>query len=315
MSTNRSILPALAVTLIVGVAASGCSSGARDRGGEPALGQIRAVSGPMDPALPLDGYALSRKDYLTIQRAAWQAVSRCVSRFGITYTAPQPSTVGLPPMFGDNGLRYGLLDADAAAKRGYRYAGASASGGKDTKAEDQDKGDKGKGSHWDPSPTELLIVRGAGTGQKAPIDSTGKPLPTGGCLAEATTLTEAGVKDPGHPDLALTLARDTYERSFRDSRTVAAEKRWSACMKAAGFSFDTSRDANNHSWPNPVGAPEKATAKADVRCKISTNLVGTWWAVETAYQRRAIEENAPALQQVKEFNENQVRNAARILGA
>ncbi len=307
MSTSRLRFAALAVTLFVGVTASGCDSGGEGGGKEPALGQIPVVSGPVNPALPLDGYSLDQKAYLTVQRAAWQAISRCVSRFGITYTAPPPVAGDLPPMSGDNRLRYGLIDLNAAQARGYRSsAGSSPDSGKNS--------DSGKSSRWDPSPTELLIVRGAGTGQTPPRDSAGAALPTGGCLAEATALTQQGAKDSGNGDLALTLAKDTYERSFRDSRTVAAEESWSSCMKKAGFSFATSRDANNHRWPDPVGAEEKAAAVADVKCKISTNLVGIWWAVETAYQRRALEENAPALKQVKDFNDNQVRNAARILG-
>jgi hypothetical protein len=303
VSTDRSTLGVFAVTLILGVAASGCAAGGGDKGNEPALGQIAVVTGPVNPALPLDGYALNKRDYLVIQRAAWQAINRCVSRFGVTYTAQPPSAEGMPPMSGDNGGRYGLMDKNSAAVRGYRFAGAANS----------PEGDKG--GRWNPSPTEVLIVRGAGTGAgtKAPVDAGGKPLPAGGCLAEATALTETGTNDPGKGDVALKLAKDTYERSFRDSRTVAAEAHWSSCMKKAGFSFATSRDANNYRWPNPVGPEEKAAAKADVECKISTNLVGIWWAVETAHQKKSLEDDAATLKQVKDFNDNQVKNAARIL--
>jgi hypothetical protein len=266
--------------------------------------QLRVVNSAPQLTLPLDAYSLNKHDYLLIQKAAWKAIGDCAARFGVAYSAAEPSGVGLPPLSGENGRRYFITSLDEAASHGYRY-GPGVQG--------SSTGNGGKGGSWTPTATELLIIRGAPAGQRPPLDSAGMALPPGGCSAEGNTKVFGNAQSLDSEGLPGTLANDSWNRSSRDSRVVAAESRWSACMGQQGYSFATSRDANNFAWPNPVGAAERATATADVKCKFLSNLIGIWWSVEIAYQRRSLDVNAVALKKVQDFNASQVKAATSAL--
>ena len=77
----------------------------------------------------------------------------------------------------------------------------------------------------------------------------------------------------------------------------AATRQWSACMAAAGYRYagplDPPKDARFQDARTPL---EISTAEADVACKQRTNLVGVWFAEESARQRSLIEANRPALE-------------------
>ncbi|MEU8927777.1 hypothetical protein AB0D10_43900 [Kitasatospora sp. NPDC048545] len=51
----------------------------------------------------------------------------------------------------------------------------------------------------------------------------------------------------------------------------------------------------------------------DVACKLSTNLVGISWAVQSAYDTQYIEGHGPALDDYRRTVEDRVRAAERIL--
>jgi hypothetical protein len=84
-------------------------------------------------------------------------------------------------------------------------------------------------------------------------------------------------------------------------------------MATRGYRYAEVMDPNNQAWPEPPGDTEIATATADVGCKIETNLVGVWSAVEAAYQRRIIEQNPEHFAGTQRFLETVDRNAARVL--
>ncbi|WP_318205794.1 hypothetical protein [Streptomyces sp. SCL15-4] len=48
-----------------------------------------------------------------------------------------------------------------------------------------------------------------------------------------------------------------------------------------------------------ASARERAVATADARCKAQVNPVGTWNAVEVAYQRQTVDQNADELARVR----------------
>jgi hypothetical protein len=63
---------------------------------------------------------------------------------------------------------------------------------------------------------------------------------------------------------------------------------------------------------DPVpSADEIAQAEADVACKVATNLVGVWFAVESRYQNIAIAANASRLRTVRSERDAE---ASRITG-
>lgn len=82
-----------------------------------------------------------------------------------------------------------------------------------------------------------------------------------------------------------------------DSRFVAAQDEWAACMKAQGFDLASVQDALSTWDPARTAASptEVATAVADIDCKLETNFIGIALAVQTAYDLRYIDANRPAL--------------------
>jgi hypothetical protein len=88
-------------------------------------------------------------------------------------------------------------------------------------------------------------------------------------------------------------------------------------MRRAGFSYRTPWDANDDPrwWVDQDTAsdPEIATATADVGCREDANLVGLWYAVETAHQTRLIEENSEQLRALEQYLAVYRRNVAEVV--
>lgn len=253
--------------------------------------------------LPLDSYEYDFEDDFVVERAVWLLTSRCVARFGGEYTITEESLLaGIPPLDSVNERRYGLLDAQSAASHGYNVPdlGSDAPDGSDT--------------GWDPSETELLLVRGAEAGATVPLDIDGSPLPEGGCLGESNRLVEAGAPPrPANMELLNELTGESYQRSESDSRVRDAMSGWSDCMRRAGYDYRSIWEPNDRDWPEPAGDEEIAAAVADVECKQEVNLVGIWLAVETAYQNQLIEQHAEELAALRAYRDAEKENAARIL--
>lgn len=297
MSKKRACSAAFAVWATLSVVS--CTSGTDSAGGEPPVAAPPIIRTAAEIVLPLDAYQQSLRDYTRTQRAAWLLTRDCVRRFGGDYTLPESAVLSSLPRFeNQNDRRYGIFDSAQAASQGYRVP---ETGG----AEDQRR--------WNPSPTELLLVRGAADGQ-APTDAGGKVLPEGGCSGEATRALEEGAPPPANDKLGAELSVQTHKRSETDSRVRQVMGRWSECMSRVGHSYRSVWEPNDRTWPAAVGDAEISTATADVACKQETNLVGVWFAVESAYQTRLIEQNAEPLAVVKAHVEAQTRNAARVVG-
>jgi hypothetical protein len=82
----------------------------------------------------------------------------------------------------------------------------------------------------------------------------------------------------------------TFEVSKLDSRVRAGVAAWSSCMGRSGYWYaDPLAAAADPGFADGLSRAEIDVALADIRCKARTNLIGIWFAVEAAYQRRAIE--------------------------
>lgn len=271
---------------------------------EPELGPLPTVRSPADVVLPLDAHRLSQREYISVQRASWRLTRDCVRRFGGEYTLPEAAvTNNLPNFEHDNDRRYGLFDPESAATRGYNVP------------PDQLPKQIDRSITWNPTDTEKLLVRGVPEGSaNVPKDVAGNPLPGGGCQGEADRELADGVTRPADEHLANQLSVETHRRAETDSRVRDVVAKWSECMKRAGYSYRTIWEPNDKKWPEPAGAEEIATAKADVACKLETNLVAIWYQVETAYQKRTIEQRAQELTLTQDYARTMARNAARIVG-
>lgn len=300
-------VPLLGILLVIGIASTACTPGGESEQEEPAIGNVQVVTDASQIALPLDAYLLATDDYVTVQRAAWQMVSDCVERFGGAYSMSEEAfiaSLGIADLGTSNQRRYGLLDPDSASQYGYNLP-----------PDQQPPATDDKASGWNPSDTELLLVRGAesGVSSEMPTDLNGDPLPEDGCQGEATREGSAGMDPPPNLQLPNELSLESHDRSQNDSRVRDAIGEWSQCMSESGYAYESIWDANDFEWADPVQAEEIATATADVACKLDTNLAGIWSTVETAYQERMVDDHIEELEAIGEFNRAVAARAADII--
>jgi hypothetical protein len=290
---------------------AGCGLGSDSHGAEaePELGPIRVIADTDEIVLPIDAYIEDRKQRVLIKRAAWTLVKKCTERFAIEYTLPLDLLLrGTVEDRLKNGRRYGVSDLQSVSKYGYNEP-----------PETRPVVSNDNGSGWNPSETEMLILRGPTGGAASPKDVNGNPLAEGGCEVEADRkLAEAeGNSAPAAPDLSLPgrLSIESFKLAERDSRVQAAMKGWSDCMARSGFKYKSIWDPHDTAWPDGPSSAEIATAKADVECKKQVNLLGIWYATESAYQKQKIDANIEAMNAITKYQQVTSRNAARIVGS
>lgn len=267
----------LLILSIAGCAPSG-KAGAGRRA-EPPISSVPTVVASTDLRLPLDRYLPSVAELKGQSSAQRTLVRKCMQRFGIDLAAPDPpAAVGLRSW---TERRYGLTDVTSAAAHGYglgeRDPGAQPGGGR-------------------PRASDLTALgRAVLTGEGA-TNADGQRIPEGGCAGEVQRLVAAAGRN--HPDEALVqrLSLQSFEASQIDLRVREVFARWAECMRAAGYHYSSPLDPPADPRFRKRGSLEEiATAKTDVSCKRLTNLVGVWFAVESAYQRKFIGENRAAL--------------------
>jgi hypothetical protein len=88
-------------------------------------------------------------------------------------------------------------------------------------------------------------------------------------------------------------------------------------MKERGYSYSSPMVAvedKRFTKSATASAEEIRVAQADVACKRENNVIGVWYAVEVAYQERAIEKNEQLLNTLKE-RKSSILKAAAAAGA
>ncbi|MEU5697757.1 hypothetical protein ACFFS2_18725 [Streptomyces aurantiacus] len=246
---------------------------------------------PSTLSLPLDAYRSTKAEQQTIHDGYSRLMVDCMKRYGFDYS-PSRSTGYLEQR---NTRRYGITDSTHAAQRGYHPASSVV--------------EKRRSAAAKPAMSASAQSVASGKGQSK---RNGRTVPVGGCNGEARRTLLQGLRQAPRLDLVDELALQSYDRSLRHSKVVAAISAWSACMAKSGYNYRTPSDANNDRVFNTdePTAQETATAVADVACKKQTNLVGIWSTVDIAYQKRLIEQNAQALDLVKRALTTEVKNAA-----
>ena len=297
---------ALVIGLVIGLGA--CSTSNRsDASPEPADGDPTSTGLPVvtkvpqlvasvDLRLPLDDYIPSINEVQRIGLARRELIGQCMQRLGVDIAIPKPVTGVGPRTWTER--RYGITDAAEAAVLGYGL------------------GKRDPSAHRDPtdgpklSPRALAVLTGEGAA--LPI---GLQVPAGGCSGDAErTLQGPDGDQVSDWYLAQRLSQESFERSRRDPRVLAAFQRWSECMRDQGHDYDEPlAPFSDRSLQN--GATRKAidTAVDDVECKRRTNLVGVWYAVESAHQDVLIEDNRAALATLAEANAATSAVVARVL--
>lgn len=286
-SSVVALVPVLLVSALVGCAVGRPSSSSSDVG-EPPLGQLLIVTDPRTLVLPLDSYQVSPANLPLSTKVERILTQRCLQRFGLSYTLPTlPNTQSL-------GRRYGLWDTAAAKTWGYHVP-------PDPPEDD---------INADPPAQVVTVLTGRGRSSYA-----GQTIPEGGCVGEARRKLAEGLPQVNNEFLGYQLANDSINRTENDSRARKVFDDWSTCMKLAGFDYSEPRKAIND--------PEFGTAKptdheilvavADTKCKQATGLINLMATLETAYQKRTLEQSAEALRAMKEYLEGREKNAATLL--
>jgi hypothetical protein len=290
----------------IAMAAAGCSGSPHgERRDQGAPQRVPELLRSADLRLPLEDYFPTVAETQRLARADRALLRQCMREFGIDFAAPDPPSLMGPRTWMER--RYGLTDPTQAT-RGYwpqtRAAVARAGAARATTAAEA-------GQHR--VPAEGLAEGDALTGTGARTIN-GRPVPAGGCAADARRRLAAHDPPGADPSLAQRLLSDTYFGSQRDARVRAATGEWSTCMAAAGYRYagplDPPKDAR---FQLPTAGPaEIEIAMADVACKQRTNLVGIWFTVEAAAQSPLIEANRAGLQLARTAFQAQLAVAAGV---
>jgi len=287
----------LAGFIVAALALSGCASRVTgsDGAGPAPTGPVPVLLDSVHLRLPVQDYQLTDAQATLVSRGRMLLVERCMHRFGVNYTAPQTAPGGYGPRSLTD-RRYGITDAALAARYGYRLG-------------DRDPALQKRPPARSLEPDAQTVLTGEGRSRIH-----GMAVPDGGCIGEADQHL-ARLAPPGaDPWLGNRLQLESFQVSVRDQRVQDVFRAWSACMRRAGYEYASPRTVAGD--PQFVGSRpgqhEIAVARADVRCKASTNVIGIWFTVESAYQSGWIRQHAVAMRSCRDALAAQVR-AARAL--
>ncbi len=233
---------------------------------------------------------------LVLNNAFHLKVAQCMKEQGFTFLEPAPK-LEVPeraPVLFDGYI--GVLDADYAKSYGYQL-NPSSIGFTDAPARDSEEY---------PSREYELALKEAGNG---------------GCNGEAERLIEQN--RPSEDESTALLGRiyqESLDATYADKRYKKVVKKWSSCMREAGFDYATPLKAFSafdgfaltDAEPNP-SAEEVNTAVRDVECKRSSRLADVFRDVFWNKQFAMAKENRPTLKVLDEVNDQLLRNAQAII--
>lgn len=178
---------------------------------EPPIGSISTNVDPSTLTLPFDAYYLDDKQARLQAKAQDILAATCLMRYGLTWEVVDYADVPISP---PHEREFGLADLGEARVRGYQ-----------PNLPDVKK--------LQPEPTrdpvaEMVML---GRGEKTVA---GKPVPVGGCAAEASRILFEGVKVDAAAAVDAAPGQ-AYSAAEADSRVQAAFSQWSACMRGKGL--------------------------------------------------------------------------------
>ncbi|MFD9424583.1 MULTISPECIES: hypothetical protein [unclassified Streptomyces] len=311
---DRARLPLRAATTLAaaGILAAACS--APGAGPPPAkaprIGATPQMTGMQGKQLPIEPYLLDTDQNNTIQHARQVLVSRCMKRFGFDFAFPVPVRDDRTPNT-QSEQRY-ISDPEVAERFGYHnprpQQKAPAEPPLSAAGNAVLVGEREPGQPGSPSPAKSSAP---------PAVHRGMPIPEGGCFGEVDRELISKNVIIQESDLVIRINIGNMQRSLRDKRVLSAFRKWSACMKKQGYDYATPMDAEaDPRWTRSTAPTpgEITTALADVDCMRSTNVVGVWFAVESAYEKVEIDKNAAELAEVAKNIGISLRYAATVNG-
>ncbi|MFD4138961.1 hypothetical protein [Streptomyces sp. NPDC058572] len=316
VSALRRLAPA--VLMLLTVPLGGCGGGGGDGAThrEPVVTSTPTVLRTQDLRFPLSAYDRSEADQEQLGLAQQMLISRCMARYGFTFRAP--SGLGGAPHGQAGARRYGVSDAQTAARYGYAPPPRPRAAGRPpSQPELSESGTLALHGAADLRPEDVPKSQQEAERRTGDVKVNGRAIPIGGCLRESYLKLYAPTPDSVDLLFVFELTAEAETRSREDSRVRAAFGTWAACMKESGFSV-----SNPAEVPEQLGLDEAelsspravTAAKADVACKQRVNLVGVTYAVESAYQRQLIDEHAETLELVRKQGDERLRLAASLVG-
>ncbi|GLW09168.1 hypothetical protein Misp01_42970 [Microtetraspora sp. NBRC 13810] len=240
--------------------------------------------------VPFDDYSLSRLDIHTVEHAEDLLTRTCMRGLGLDWeTLPPPAEQDTDPL---NRRRYGLIEPELARRYGYHLP---------PPAPDQ----RARAEVWRRREALSPAVRHAAYGADG----------QGGCRARARARLAEGLPDIDRQRLNGHIG-ETFRASQRDPVVVAVFGRWSACMRARGFTYGVPFDASaDPAWARSGRASprEIAVAEADVGCKRQVGLVALWSAAEQRIQRAAVAAHPEDFRLFLRAREAELRNARQVI--
>ena len=311
---RRVVFAGAAVIIAGGVTAGALSGGQASRAATlspagPALGAVPVVNSQAMISYPLDSYGPTDAEMSLIMQARHIFEIRCMQSLGFhgTNFADLLSTD-----FNETakGQFITFLSPASAARYGYHSP--------------QDVAAPAAAAA--PSRSARLIAEE--NLQAAVVDGhvktvNGHAVPAGGCRGEGLRLLEAGTSGSLAIDPRYLIAQSQVQ-AIEDPRMVQTIARWSSCMKASGYSYNSpfAAESATAGAPQPDGyfhtsptALERRTASADATCRAKVNLTGIWVAVESAYQNQRIAGNRAKLDQARKVIRIWLRNARAAVAA
>ncbi|MGY0487264.1 hypothetical protein [Streptomyces sp. WG-D5] len=297
------------------LAVTGCdsSSGSDGSGGATGSGAPRTAAVPKlasttDKSLPVEAYMYTKDQTDQLNNAVVTLRQDCMKDFGFPYQDQKAQGMYQPKSITQ--FRYGMTDADEVAVHGYKPAGS------------EKKVVKPAPLKLSPAATTALTgtedanVKPGSTEAKGGQDINGKKVPAGGCIGQANRkLGATSAQGFGDAPVVVKVNTDSWAKSYNDKRVRAVFTKWSACMKEKGYTYaDPMKASDDPQWQKTTTATprEQQVASADVACKRKYNVLGVWYAVDVAYQKQMIEQNAEALDDVKKRMDKQLKLAADL---
>ncbi|MEU6406007.1 hypothetical protein [Streptomyces sp. NPDC046985] len=273
--------------------------------------------------LPLETYMSSYADQVVVEQAADDLQQSCMKDYGIDLTLPLAGA-NPPPSDNDANIerRYGITDRAEAEKYGYELPPALQEHTRQTLPDLSGVEVEVLTGHTKPELPE--VRKGVKTGQ-APVPSRGtkparaeydgKKLKTGGCIGWSKE--QLGTKE-AEPTLVAQLAGDSLVQSRKDDKVVKAMAAWSSCMDGKGHKGLADPYKAMDQGVTDGGQPSQdsiALAVDDIDCKKQTDLVKTWFGVESAIQDRQIADNKSRLTGIEEQHGEQLTAARKETAA
>ena len=277
-----------------------------------------------DLSLPLEAYMASYEDQVTVEQAANDLQQSCMKDYGIDLTLPLAGA-NPPPSDNDANIerRYGITDRAEAEKYGYELPPALQEHTTQTMRDLSGAEVEVLAGHTKPEPPRNPKEVKAGEPIAAPNQGTkparaeynGKKLKTGGCIGWSKE--QLGVKE-ADPTFVAQLAGDSLVQSMKDDKVVKVIAAWSSCMDGKGHTgLADPYKAMDQGVTNDGNPTSESIALAvdDIDCKQQTDLVKTWFGVESAIQNKQIADNKSRLTGIKEQHGNEVTAARKQMSA